>query len=156
MKLSWNDWVFSLSNKPLLVTEKLVIPLTDEDVAPLFGSASPSSPPPTGGLIDAETFRAVRLRVGLVLSAERVEKSKKLIKLQVDCGSEKRQILAGIAEQYDPAELVGKKVVVVANLKPAKLMGLTSEGMLLAAEGSDGRLSLLTPDRDAPAGAGIS
>jgi methionyl-tRNA synthetase len=157
MKLSWSDSVFSLSNKPLLVTEKLVIPLTDEDIAPLFGSASPSpsAPAPTG-LIDAEAFRSVRLRVGAVLSAERVEKSKKLIRLQVDCGSEKRQVLAGIAEQYTPGELVGKKVVLVANLKPAKLMGIVSEGMLLAAEGNDGRLSLLTVDRDAPAGAGIS
>jgi methionyl-tRNA synthetase len=157
MKLSWSDSVFSLSNKPLLVTEKLVIPLTDEDIAPLFASASPpSSSPDKSGLIDAETFRSVRLRVGTVLSAERIEKSKKLIRLQVDCGSEKRQILAGIAEHYTPGELVGKKVVVVANLKPAKLMGIVSEGMLLAAEGSDGGLSLLTVDRDAPAGAGIS
>jgi methionyl-tRNA synthetase len=157
MKLSWSDSVFSLSNKPLLVTEKLVIPLTDEDIAPLFGSASPSPSAPTPtGLIDAEAFRSVRLRVGAVLSAERVEKSKKLIRLQVDCGSEKRQVLAGIAEQYTPGELVGKKVVLVANLKPAKLMGIVSEGMLLAAEGNDGRLSLLTVDRDAPAGAGIS
>ncbi|MDH5543445.1 MAG: methionine--tRNA ligase [Nitrospinota bacterium] len=94
------------------------------------------------GLIDVEDFRKVELRTGVVLEAENVPKSKKLLKLQVDIGSEKRQIVAGIAESYTPEEVVGKRVVVVTNLKPAKLMGVESRGMLLAAH-NEGKLSLI-------------
>jgi methionyl-tRNA synthetase len=74
----------------------------------------------------------------------------------VEIGAEKRQVVAGIAEHYSPGDLAGKSVVVVANLKPATLMGLKSEGMLLAAEGAGGQLSLLAPDTDLPSGARIS
>jgi methionyl-tRNA synthetase len=83
--------------------------------------------------ITFEDFMRVDLRTGVVVTAEAVEKSKKLLKLQVDLGGETRQIVAGIAEHYKPELLVGKQVVVVANLKPAKLMGVESRGMLLAA-----------------------
>lgn len=85
--------------------------------------------------IDIDDFRKVDLRVGLILAAEPVPKSKKLLKLQVDIGTEKRTIVSGISQYYKPEDLVGKKVVVVANLKPATLMGVESHGMLLA--GSD-------------------
>lgn len=78
------------------------------------------------------------LRVAVVNSAERVEKSSKLLRLQVEIGKEKRQIIAGIAAHYTPEQLVGRQVVVVANLKPATLFGLKSEGMLLAAKNADG------------------
>ncbi len=105
-------------------------------------------------LIDIEDFARVELRVGKVLSAERVEKSKKLIKLKVDIGEE-RQIIAGIGQWYTPDDLVGKKIVVVSNLKPAKLMGEESCGMLLAATDSDGNLSILTLDREVKQGAKI-
>lgn len=84
-------------------------------------------------LIDINEFAKVDLRVGLVKHAERVPGSKKLIKIIVDIGSEERQVLAGLAEFYDPKELVGKYVIVVANLKPKKMMGLESNGMILAA-----------------------
>ena len=77
-------------------------------------------------------FKRGELRVGKVVEASRVEGSKKLIKLVVDLGGEKRQIVAGLAEHYQPEEMVGKYVVVVANLQPKKLMGLESQGMLLA------------------------
>jgi methionyl-tRNA synthetase len=87
-----------------------------------------------------------------VLEAERVEGSNKLLKLQVDTG-ENRQIVAGIANAYTPEELTGKKVVVVTNLKPAKLMGVESQGMLLAATDSEGVLSILTPEKDVKQGA---
>jgi tRNA-binding protein len=83
-------------------------------------------------LISIDDFKRVDLRVGKVLEATRVEGSKKLIKLVVDLGAERRQILAGLAEYYKPEELVGKYVVVVANLQPKKMMGLESQGMLLA------------------------
>jgi len=94
------------------------------------------------GLINIEDFRAVDLRTGIILEAENVPKSKKLLKLQVDIGTEKRQIVAGLAESYTPEEVVGKRVVVVSNLKPAKLMGVESRGMLLAAH-NEGKLSLI-------------
>lgn len=99
------------------------------------------------GLIRIDDFAKVVLKVGKVLQAERVEKSNKLIKLQVDTG-ETRQIVAGIGKAYTPEELVGKKIVVVANLEPAKLMGVESNGMLLAATDEEGRLSVLVLDRD--------
>ncbi len=110
--------------------------------------------PAADNLIGIEDFAKVQLKVGVVMSAERVEKSEKLIKMQVDTG-EQRQIVAGIGKAYTPEELVGKKIVVLANLKPAKLMGVESQGMLLAATDSEGILSVLTLDRDLKQGAGI-
>lgn len=105
-------------------------------------------------LIGMEEFVKIQLKVGLVLSAERVEKSEKLIKLKVDTGEE-RQIVAGIGKAYDPEYLVGKKIVVVANLKPAKLMGIESQGMLLAATDEGGTMSVLGLDRDVLQGARV-
>jgi len=105
-------------------------------------------------VIGIEDFAKVQLKVGKVLSAERVEKSEKLIKLKVDTGEE-RQIVAGIGKAYDPDYLVGKKIVVVANLKPAKLMGIESQGMLLAATDEEGTLSILGLDRDVHQGARV-
>ncbi|HSW61984.1 MAG TPA: methionine--tRNA ligase [Dissulfurispiraceae bacterium] len=99
------------------------------------------------GLIRMDDFAKVVLTVGKIMQAERVEKSNKLIKMQVDTG-EQRQIVAGIGKAYAPEELVGKKIVVVANLEPAKLMGVESNGMLLAATDEEGRLSVLILDRD--------
>jgi len=83
-------------------------------------------------LIGIDDFRRVDLRVAKVIEAAKVEGSKKLVKLVVDLGAEKRQIIAGLAEYYKPEDLVGKYVVVVANLQPKKMMGLESQGMLLA------------------------
>jgi tRNA-binding protein len=83
-------------------------------------------------LIGIDDFRRVDLRVAKVIEAAKVEGSKKLIKLVVDLGAEKRQIIAGLAEYYKPEDLVGKYVVIVANLQPKKMMGLESQGMLLA------------------------
>lgn len=105
-------------------------------------------------LIGIEDFAKVQLKVGLIISAERVEKSEKLIKLKVDTGEE-RQIVAGIGKAYEPEYLVGKKIVVVANLKPAKLMGIESQGMLLAATDDEGTLSVLALDRDVKQGARV-
>jgi methionyl-tRNA synthetase len=105
-------------------------------------------------LIGIEDFGKVELRVGSIVSAERVEKSDKLIKLSVDIGTEKRQVVAGIGKSYSPEALIGKSVVIVANLKPAKLMGVESQGMLLAASGGDG-LSVVTLDREIKPGAKV-
>jgi len=109
-------------------------------------------------LIDIEQFAKVELRVGRVESAEMVPKSKKLIKLQVDLGPAlgKRQILSGVAQYYTPESLVGKHIIVVANLKPATLMGEQSQGMLLAASNADGSaLNILEPASNIELGATV-
>ncbi len=98
--------------------------------------------------ISIEDFQKVDLRVAKVLRCERIEKSDKLLKLQVEIGGEERQIVAGIAQHYTPEELVGKLIIVVANLEPAKIRGMESNGMLLAATGSDGKLAVLTLEQE--------
>lgn len=98
-------------------------------------------------------FQKVSLRVAQIQSAERIEKSEKLVKLRVNLGAEERQIIAGIAKHYSPEELIGRKIVVVANLAPAKLMGEKSEGMLLAASDEQGNLALLDVAPIIPPGA---
>ena len=98
---------------------------------PIAPNPSPPASPPAQITID--DFVKVQLKVAKILTAERVPKSEKLIKLQVDLGGEQRQIVAGIGKKYEPEQLLGKKIVIVANLKPAKLMGVESQGMVLAA-----------------------
>jgi methionyl-tRNA synthetase len=95
----------------------------------------PSVPAPAAGppQITIEDFRKIQLKAATIVSAERVPKSEKLLKLQVDLGGEQRQVVAGIGKKYEPESLIGRRVVVVANLKPAKLMGVESQGMVLAA-----------------------
>jgi len=97
------------------------------------------------GIITFEEFMGVKLKTATVIEAENIKKSDKLLKLQVDLGDEKRQIVAGIAKHYSPEQIIGKTVIVVANLKPAKLMGQKSEGMLLAANSKDGSLTIISP-----------
>jgi methionyl-tRNA synthetase len=99
-------------------------------------------------------FQKVELRVAEVLAAERVPKSKKLLKLSIRVGEETRTLVAGVAESYEPAVLVGRKVVIVANLEPATLMGVESNGMVLAAS-HEGTVSLLTLDKDVPSGSKV-
>lgn len=94
--------------------------------------------------ITIEDFKKIDLRVATVLECKKVPKSEKLLKLQISLGSEKRQLVAGIAQHYSPSDLVGKKIIVVANLQPTKLMGTDSQGMLLAASDTDGKLVFVT------------
>ncbi len=103
-------------------------------------------------LITYEDFKKIDLRIAKILGAGRVENSEKLIQLQIDLGSEKRQIVAGIGKFYNPEDLINKQIVVVANLEPRKLMGEESQGMLLAASDED-QISLLIPDQEIPTGA---
>ena len=105
--------------------------------------------------IDISYLEKIDLRVGEIVEAEDIPKSKKLLKLIVDLGDEKRQIVSGIKGYYKPEDLVGKKVVVICNLKPAKLCGVLSEGMILAAEDDEGNLALLTVDKDIKAGSKV-
>jgi len=102
-----------------------------------------------------DDFAKLDLRVAKVISCEKVKKSEKLLKLELDIGIETRQVVSGIAKYYKPEDLIGKKVVIIANLKPAKLMGIESQGMILAASNED-KLVLVTVDGDIPAGSKIS
>ncbi|MEW6046429.1 MAG: methionine--tRNA ligase [Bacillota bacterium] len=125
------------------------------------GPAAPATPraqngPQPGGVITIDEFGHVDLRVARVLEAARIPGADKLLKLKVDVGEpEPRQIVAGIAQHYTPEQLAGKYIVVVANLKPARLRGEISQGMLLAASTADGRLTLVTPEAPIPPGSKV-
>lgn len=110
---------------------------------------------PDTGLVSIEEFSRIDLRVAKIIAAEPIEGADKLLKLQVDLGSETRQVVAGIAKHYTPAELIGKSVVFVANLKPAKLRGVKSEGMLLAATDPSGRVILTTTESEVAPGSRV-
>ena len=105
--------------------------------------------------ITYDDFAKLQFQVGEIIACEAVKKSKKLLCSQVKIGSQVKQIVSGIKAHYTPEEMVGKKVMVVVNLKPAKLAGILSEGMLLCAEDADGNLSLMTPEKPMPSGAEI-
>ena len=102
-----------------------------------------------------DDFMKMQFQVGEIIACEEVKKSKKLLCSQVKIGSQVKQIVSGIKSNYKPEDMVGKKVMVLVNLKPAKLAGVVSEGMILCAEGEDGKLALMTPDKEVPAGAEI-
>jgi methionyl-tRNA synthetase len=120
-------------------------------------SAEPAKAAPAAGAaprVTIDEFKRLDLRVAEILAAESVPKSKKLLKLTIRLGEETRTLVAGIAEHYRPEALTGRKVVVVANLEPATLMGVTSNGMVLAGSAGDA-LALLALDRDLPSGAKV-
>ncbi len=118
-------------------------------------ATSPADTPSPAGELPIEEFRRLDLRVAEVREARAVPGSKKLVQLKVSIGSEERTIVAGILNDYAPADLVGKQVVIVSNLKPSRLMGVESRGMLLAATDEAGRLVLVTPERRAPPGSPV-
>ncbi len=121
------------------------------------GAETAAPAPPGTPRISIEEFAKVELRVGRVVTAEAVRKSKKLVRLEIDDGGGVRQVVAGLARAYEPETLAGRHVVFVANLQPAKLMGIESNGMVLAALAADGQPVLLTPDdpQRAPAGSAV-
>jgi len=135
---------------PSLVDKPTPSPV-DKPTPPPSEETTQAVPEPASDRIDISEFARVELRAAKVTAAERVQGSKKLVKLQVDLGTESRQVVAGIAEAYAPEALVGKTVIVVANLKPAKLMGQESNGMVLAGS-IDGRPVLCTFDAEIPPG----
>jgi methionyl-tRNA synthetase len=132
------------------IQKKKETPVSDDKPVP----PASKEQEPEDARIDISEFAKVELRVAQVKEAEKLEGSKKLLKLQVDLGTEVRQVVAGIAQWYEPGTLVGRKVVVVTNLKPAKLFNTESNGMILAASPDD-RAVLLTPDQDVPPGTKI-
>ncbi len=101
--------------------------------------------------INFEEFQKIDLRIGKVIEAEKIEGTDKLLKLKVDLGEEKRQLVAGIAKFYQPEDLIGKEIVVVANLEPKIFRGIESQGMLLAAD-VEGKPVFLKPDEEVPPG----
>ena len=149
------DWGGLPNNSPVRVTEPLFPRI---DTAAYIGGTMSNPPiettqavPPDLTKITIDQFMEIDLRVGEIRAAEKVEKAKKLIKLTVFDGENERTLVAGIATKYTPEELVGRKVVIVANLQPATLMGIESNGMVLAASIS-GEPSLLSVDASVPAG----
>lgn len=125
---------------------------TEKDIEGASDEAEPGEKKPE---VSIDDFAKLEFRVGEILECKAVEKSKKLLCSQVKVGNEVKQIVSGIRKYYTPEEMVGKKVMVVCNLKPAKLAGVLSEGMLLCAEDSEGNLALMTPEKDMPSGAEI-
>lgn len=109
----------------------------------------------TKPLIDIDDFAKVQIQIAKVIACEKVEKSKKLLKLTVKLGEETRTVVSGIALKYSPEDLIGKKLAMVTNLKPAKLCGIVSEGMIICAEDKDGNLAFLTPEKDMPDGSNV-
>jgi methionyl-tRNA synthetase len=134
-----------LEQKETVVTdEKAPSPITP--ATPATPPPSAASPAPADERLSIDDFLKIHLRVAKVLAAERVPNSRKLMKIHVDLGTEQRTIVAGIADAYEPDQLVGRSIAVVANLKPAKLMGVESNGMLLAASPDGGKPELVTFD----------
>jgi len=105
-------------------------------------------------MIKFEDFQKLDLKIGKIFAAEKVEGADKLLKLKVDLGKEKRQLIAGIAKFYQPEDLIGREIIVVVNLEPRTLMGIESQGMLLAAD-NESKPVLLKPDEEVPPGTKI-
>jgi methionyl-tRNA synthetase len=106
--------------------------------------------------IQYDDFAKLDLKAGTIITCEKVEKADKLLKLEVDLGSEKRTIVSGIAQHYKPEEMVGKQVIIVANLAPRKMRGIESQGMILTAEDKNGKLYLLKPENNVEPGSSVS
>lgn len=129
---------------------------TNPPTPPAVPVPPPAAAPAGPAIIQYDDFAKVQLRVATILQAELIEKSKKLVKLQIDLGDEQRQILAGIKEFYTPEQLIGKQIVVVANLAPREVIkGQVSHGMLLAASDASGALCVVSPSAPIAAGATV-
>ena len=136
---SLDNWGSLLSGIKMQKAKQLFPRIEDKQAAKILAELETpkNSSKDDSGKITIDEFMKVDLRTGKILEAEKVKKSKKLIQLKVDIGTETRQILAGIAESYEPKNLIGRTVIIVANLKPAKLMGIESQGMVLAASSDE-------------------
>ncbi|MEE6187133.1 methionine--tRNA ligase [Niabella digestorum] len=137
--------------------EKLRAGSVAAEAAQKVAVATPvSSTPAVKPVIQYDDFAKLDLRTGTIVAAEKVEKADKLLKLEIDLGFEKRTIVSGIAQHYDPATIVGKRVVVVANLAPRKMRGIESNGMILMAEDADGSLQFIASDKEVQNGSIVS
>ena len=140
-------------NKPAAESPASPAAAVLEPAAPQPAPATAAPTPATSEKISIDDFAKIELRVGLVKVAERVPKADKLLRLEIDIGTEVRQVLAGIAEAYAPETLIGRKVVIVANLAPRKLRGMESNGMIVAASLDGGQPVLASFLEDVPVGA---
>jgi methionyl-tRNA synthetase len=138
-------------NKPEILFTKIEDDIIAKQKESLMGEGA-SDAKPAEELITYDEFLKAHLKVAEVIEAERVPKSEKLLRLKVKTGEKERQIIAGIAKDYSPEDIKGKKVIIVANLKPAKLMGLVSQGMVLAVENEEGKLQVLSVDNSVKSG----
>ncbi len=129
-------------------------PAKSEELSKLAGSQN--LPSGGRGAITFDDFAKIDLKVGTILTAEKVAKADKLLKLEVDMGTETRTIVSGIALHFEPADIVGKQVVVVANLAPRKMRGIESNGMILMAEDKDGKQHFVSPANVIDSGSGVS
>ncbi|MBS3903142.1 MAG: methionine--tRNA ligase subunit beta [Anaplasmataceae bacterium] len=127
-----------------------------KDTTSLTSTTPPSPSDTKDGKISFEKFRETDLRVVRIKNAERVSGSDKLVRIDLDDGNSSRQIVAGVGKKYDPQELIGKEIVIVANLEPRKLMGLESQGMLLAATNTEGNPILIVPLEEVAPGSRLS
>ncbi len=147
-------------NKPKILFKKLEDDVIEAEIHKLQSVTNKTTEQPKEEMmsekISFEQFKKVDIRVATVIEAEKVEKADKLLKMKIDLGTEQRTIVAGIALNYKPEEMVGKQIVVVANLEPAKIRGIESNGMLLAAVVDDNRLSLVALEKKMPNGTKIS
>jgi methionyl-tRNA synthetase len=136
--------------------EESKLPGTEPQSAPAATPpAAAPAPAAADNRISIDDFMKVDLRTAKVLTAEKVPNSRKLLKLTIDVGTEQRTLVAGISEAYEPEALVGRTIVIVFNLKPAKLMGIESNGMVLAASPDGGKPTLIGFDQDVPPGARV-
>ena len=152
-----------VTEKPEILFARLDVKEVMEKVEAMRTQEAKEEEPEEAPVVDIEAkpevtfddFMKMQFQVGEIIACEEVKKSKKLLCSQVKIGSQVKQIVSGIKSNYKPEDMVGKKVMVLVNLKPAKLAGVLSEGMILCAEGLDGELALMTPDKDMPARAEI-
>ena len=141
-KLEMTDNPLIINNQQPLVDSETAVAVVEPEIA------NPTAEivyAPLGETITYDDFAKMDIRTGTVLSAEAMKKSDKLLKLEIDLGFETRTILSGIAKHFSPEEMIGKKVVVLANLAPRKMMGIISNGMVLMAENAEGKLALVAP-----------
>ena len=140
-------------NKPQILFKKIEDHQIDEQITKLKeASQKPSKFPPMKDEITFDEFMKMDIRVGTITAAEKVEKADKLLKLTVDTGIDSRTVVSGIAEHYNPEDIVGQKVSVLLNLAPRKIRGVESQGMILMAETTEGELAFVSPTKDVESG----
>ncbi|MBN2636060.1 MAG: methionine--tRNA ligase [Prolixibacteraceae bacterium] len=147
-------------NTPELLFEKIEDSVIDAQIQKLMDTKkaneiAEAKAKPAKESIEFDDFGKMDIRVGTILEAEKVEKTKKLLKLKIDTGIDKRIVVSGIAEYYEPEDLIGKQVSILVNLEPKKLKGIESQGMILCAENADGSLSIVSPDQHVKNGAEV-
>jgi methionyl-tRNA synthetase len=139
-------------NQPELLFEKIEDEVIDAQLQKLLNTKkanemASSKAKPAKPNVTFDDFGSMDIRTGTIIEAEKVAKTKKLLKLKIDTGFDKRTVVSGIAEYYEPEDLIGKQVSVLVNLEPKKLKGIDSQGMILCAENADGSLSIVSPDK---------